>query len=112
MKKTLIQIYKERNNIIEGLTNKVFKKEHVEEIYNERLETCNVCEFKDNEGSKCAVPGTGPCCEKCGCSLSLKLRSLSSSCPILKWGAVLNSLESVLINKSIQENDKTEKDNN
>lgn len=36
------------------------------------------------------VKGTQPCCGECGCSLSLKLRSMDSECPHPdgpKWGA-------------------------
>jgi len=35
----------------------------------------------DNQGLSCVVTGTQPCCSICGCSLSLKLRSLDSECP-------------------------------
>lgn len=110
--KSIIQIYKERNKIIEGLKNKVFKKAHVEEIYNERMEICNECPSLDVSGEKCAVPGTNPCCGECGCSLSLKARSLASECPLKKWLAVLNDAENLLVTKSIEKNDKTENDNN
>ena len=48
---------------------------------------CNKCEHK---GKKCAMPGTGPCCNLCGCSLKLKTRSLSTFCPDKRWMAVLS----------------------
>lgn len=35
----------------------------------------------DKQGVSCVVGGTQPCCAICGCSLSLKLRSLDSICP-------------------------------
>lgn len=35
----------------------------------------------DKEGKACVVAGTQPCCAICGCSLSLKLRSMDSKCP-------------------------------
>lgn len=110
--KSIIQIYKERNKIIEGLKNKVFKKDHVEQIYNERMEVCNQCTSLDVTGENCAVPGTNPCCSECGCSLSLKGRSLASECPLKKWLAVLTDVENLLVTKSIEKNDKTENDNN
>jgi hypothetical protein len=48
------------------------------------------------------VPGTQPCCSKCGCSLSLKLRSLSSECPVGKWDAYFTEEQEVKYN--IQKN--------
>jgi hypothetical protein len=39
------------------------------------------------------VAGTGPCCNVCGCSLSLKTRALSDQCPESKWIAVLTQEE-------------------
>lgn len=108
----LIQIYKERNKIIEGLKNKIFKKEHIEIIYNERMSICLECDSLDIEGKNCTVPGTQPCCSECGCSLGLKGRSLSSECPLDKWKAVVNNFESMLINKSIQLNDEDETNDN
>ena len=39
------------------------------------------------------MPGTQPCCGECGCSLALKIRSLSSGCPISKWDAMLTDEE-------------------
>jgi hypothetical protein len=54
------------------------------------MKICNLCPKIDKIGFNCGVPGTQPCCSECGCSLSLKLRSLESSCPDpngSKWGA-------------------------
>lgn len=98
------EIFKNRSLIWEGLRNKIFKDEHVEEVYNERLEICNGCSDKDNEGSKCAIPGTNPCCGLCGCSLSLKLRSLASECPAKKWLALVNDQEEDMIRQQIINN--------
>jgi hypothetical protein len=36
------------------------------------------------------MPGTQPCCNLCGCSLSFKTRSLSSSCPDFRWKALIS----------------------
>ena len=101
-----IKILKESGKIIEGLKNKVFKKEHVEEIYVERMAICEECPSFDVEGTNCTVPGTGPCCKECGCSMSLKGRSLASSCPLDKWQAIVNNFESALINNLISKDDK------
>lgn len=89
----LIRIWKSRNQIFEGIKNNIFKKKHVEDIAFFRNEICKVCEFIDFEGSKCAVPGTQPCCSECGCSLKLKTRSLSSDCPKGFWLAEMTAEE-------------------
>lgn len=76
--------------IMEGVKNKVFKNEDVEEIANARWVECSTCEHLDETGDKCAVKATKPCCGKCGCSLGLKLRALSSGCPIGKWKHIID----------------------
>lgn len=94
--------------IWEGLKNRIFKTEHVEAIYEERFNICRVCENLDTTGEGCHVQATAPCCNKntggCGCSLALKLRSLSSSCPIKKWEAVVNEQEEEMIRQQILNN--------
>lgn len=74
------KIWQSRSQILEGFKNNLFKSEHIEQIAEERFAICKACPFIDLEGSDCLVPGTQPCCSKCGCSLKLKIRSLSSSC--------------------------------
>lgn len=93
---SLKKIWDSKFKILEGLKNSVFKDKFVEEVAEERMNICKRCEFIDNEGSRCVVPGTQPCCGKCGCSLHLKLRSLSSDCgdeENPKWKAVLTQEE-------------------
>lgn len=105
---SLIKLWKARNQIKEGLINKMFKKEHVEEIYNERLSLCKTCPHFDSKGDDCYVSGTQPCCGICGCSLSLKLRSLSSACADEinpKWDAVLTTEEEDELNEQINTED-------
>jgi nucleoid DNA-binding protein len=97
-KNSLKRIWRHKAEILEGLKNNIFKSESVETIARERSKICINCSFYDIEGTKCAVPGTAPCCGSCGCSLALKLRSLSSDCPTGKWDAVL----------SVEEEDKLE----
>ncbi len=82
-----IKIWKERKKIFEGIKNAIVYNEYVEEIATARYDFCNKCEHK---GDKCAMPGTAPCCNLCGCSLKLKTRSLSTSCPDKRWMAVLS----------------------
>lgn len=86
MKINLKEIWKNRKLIFEGITNAVIRDEVVEDIAVLRHDICDKCEFI---GDDCALPGTAPCCNECGCSLSLKTRSLASSCPKGKWDAVL-----------------------
>jgi len=83
----LKQIWKERSKILEGIKNSVMRDEFVEEVAALRAELCNECPSK---GDKCVVPGTGPCCNECGCSLKFKTRSLSSNCPLDKWKSLLS----------------------
>lgn len=112
----LKEIFKNRSKIWEGLKNNVFKQDHIETIYNERLAICTACKLYDPKGEGCVIGGTQPCCNKnltiedvidglekqgCGCSLSLKLRSLSSDCPARKWLAVTTSQDEDMIKQQI-----------
>ncbi len=87
------KILNARNEILEGVKNSIFKKEAVEVIAKERNEICKSCDFLDEEGTKCYVAGTQPCCGSCGCSLKIKQRSLSSDCPEGFWDPVLTEDE-------------------
>jgi len=94
----LNEIWKNRTQILEGITNIIIRDEFVEDVAKQRLEVCNNCELK---GDKCLVVGTGPCCNECGCSLKLKLRSLSSHCGYPagpKWQAVITEEEENKLN--------------
>ena len=83
---TLKEIWKDRKKIIEGITNSIVRDDFVEHVASLRSDICAECPSK---GKKCAVKGTGPCCNECGCSLGFKTRSLSSSCPLNKWTKVI-----------------------
>ena len=104
--------------IWEGLKNRVFKQEHIEEIAEQRLIICRGCSLYDGVGTGCAIKGTQPCCNSknqdvdaidgslkkgCGCSLALKTRSLHTECPLRKWLAVVNQQEAEMINTQINE---------
>ena len=108
--KSFIKVWKNRKQIAEGIKNKIFKQEHIEEIFEERLAICQKCIHYDLEGKNWYVPGTQPCCGECGCSLALKLRSLSSDCGLAKWKALTSEEEEDQINyqilKSNQNGDK------
>jgi hypothetical protein len=87
---TLKKIWKERKKIIEGITNSVIRDSFVEQVAALRFDICNECPSK---GKKCAVKGTAPCCNECGCSLTFKTRSLSSECPLGKWEPIISEEE-------------------
>jgi hypothetical protein len=97
LKKNIIQIWKTKGQILEGITNSIFKKDDVEEIAEYRMSICRRCHLYDVHGEGCMVPGTAPCCNEkaggCGCSLEFKTRSLSSDCPLNRWKAILSEDE-------------------
>jgi len=86
MKNVLNLIWQNRSQIFEGIKNSAIRDETVEEISRLRYDICDECPEK---GKKCAVKGTAPCCNECGCSLAFKTRSLSASCPLGKWDALI-----------------------
>jgi hypothetical protein len=100
--KSVIKIWKAKGQILEGIKNNIFKVDHIEEIAAERMAFCEGCILFDG---KCAMPGTGPCCGDCGCSLKLKVRSLSSECPLAepKWKAVLTFEEEYMLQAKLRE---------
>lgn len=97
-----IGAFRNASKILEGIRNKTFKKEHVEAEAAARYAICKKCPFLDTQGSECMVPGTQPCCGSCGCSLSLKTRSLSSECPQGKWRAILTDEQEQMLNESLK----------
>lgn len=108
LKKNIIQIWKNKDLILEGITNSIFKKEDVEEIAKWRLEICSTCPLFTHSDAGCMVPKTGPCCDMtkggCGCSLGFKTRSLSSECPHPdgpKWKSEMNEYEEDLLNEKL-----------
>lgn len=99
---SLLKIWKNRNQILEGIRNNIFKKEHIEEIAQERMTICNDC---TSIGTNCVAPGTEPCCGECGCSLKFKVRALSANCPLDKWKAILTEEEEDLLNSNLNRHD-------
>jgi len=87
---TLKEIWKNRKQIFEGITNSIIKDAVVEQVADLRYEICYTCEHK---GRKCAVKGTAPCCNLCGCSLAFKTRALSTECPDGRWKAIISEKE-------------------
>ena len=101
----IFKLWKTKGQILEGITNSIFKKEDVEAVAEYRMHICKNCKLYDEKGEGCMVPGTQPCCNEkkggCGCSLSLKTRALSSDCPLKKWKAELTEEEEDLLNKKL-----------
>ena len=90
MANSLKQIWKNRKQIFEGITNSILRDEYVESVSRLRMEACDVCPSK---GDECVVIGTAPCCNECGCSLTFKTRALSTECPLGKWNALMTEEE-------------------
>jgi hypothetical protein len=107
LKNNLIRLWKSKGQIIEGITNSIFKREDVEMIAEERMKICRECpsHLYDEEGEGCMVLGTGPCCDMtkggCGCSLGFKTRSLSAGCELGHWNAELSDQEEDLLNEKL-----------
>jgi hypothetical protein len=87
MANNLKNIWSNRKQILEGITNSLIRDEFVEDVARVRRELCDQCSSKGNE---CVVVGTGPCCNECGCSLGFKTRALSTECPLGKWKALIS----------------------
>jgi hypothetical protein len=106
---SLAKIWHNRKQILEGTFNLAKKNEFVEEVSAYRMAICNTCTYKSaSEG--CGIPGTGPCCSACGCSLKIKTRSLSSACGAIekdeppKWLPVMSpKQENILEQKEKEE---------
>ena len=88
--------------IAECIKNKIFTKDDVDDIAWKRWEICVQCHNFDKIGSHCAVPGTQPCCADCGCILNLKVRSLSSECPIGKWSKFMTEDQEKNLKNSLE----------
>lgn len=84
-------IWKNKWHILKGFWHSIFKTRYIESVAADRLEICATCPDLDEQGVKCMMPGTHPCCGKCGCSLAMKVRDLSSGCGNLdnpKWDPI------------------------
>jgi hypothetical protein len=99
--KNLIEVWKNKGKILEGIVNSVFKRGDVEEVAQARHSVCNTCEHKDSVGKSCLAPGSQPCCFLCGCSLAFKTRSMSSECPDGRWKALMTDEEEEILNEKL-----------
>jgi len=79
------------SNIVSGFTNLAFPNEEVEKIAKTRAEICAGCPFATKTGMYSVVRDNrtvtiqGMKCDKCGCNLSAKVRSIHDTCPVGKW---------------------------
>ena len=105
LRENIIRVWKSKGQILEGVTNSIFKKEDVEQIAQQRMQVCFKCALLDMQGDGCLVGGTAPCCDQtkggCGCSLGFKTRSLSSECPKGYWLAEVTQEEEDVINQKL-----------
>lgn len=90
--------------ILEGVFNYYFTRKKIEKIASYRNDICSTCPLIDLIGGDCEVPGTQPCCSKCGCSLKYKTRSMSSECPQGRWFAVMTEEEEDDLNAKLESN--------
>jgi hypothetical protein len=101
----LIRIWKSKGQILEGVTNSIFKREDVEEIAKARMDICFFCDLYTESDEGCMVGGTAPCCNEkrggCGCSLKFKTRSLSSSCPMGHWPEEMSEQEETALKEKL-----------
>ena len=98
----LIGAFGNMPSILEGIKNRIFTRDDVEEIAKIRWDICTRCRNFDTIGHSCAVPGTAPCCKDCGCILNLKVRSMSASCPIGEWAAFMNKDDEEKLKNSLE----------
>lgn len=103
--KKYIDAFKNIDKITEGIKNNIFKKEHIEAVATDRFQICIKCSLFDAKGDDCLAAGTQPCCSDCGCSLTFKVRSLSSECPKGYWDALVTEDQEDLITNQISKND-------
>jgi len=101
----LLKAFGNIDQIYEGIKNKTFKKDHIEAIAEYRWDICYRCDKKDDRGTFCTAPKTQPCCKECGCSLGYKMRSLSSECPLKKWGSVMPEEAEERLRESLSKDD-------
>lgn len=100
----LIELWKKKGKIFEGITHSIFKREDVEAIAEQRLAICrsNSCGYHDREGtSPNAVMKGSESCASCGCKLAWKTRALSDACPMDFWKAVLTDTEDAVLKEKL-----------
>lgn len=118
-RESLLRAWKSKNQILEGIVNKVFKNEHIEEIAEERMMICesNLCGYYDADGSsERAVVKGQPACAGCGCALALKVRCMSCHCHLKDeklhplWDAVISPAEETLLRERLTAQNESQTD--
>jgi len=113
--KILPDIWKNKTSIMEGIKNKTFKKQDIEELAEYRHSICNSCiwnskhykiledvpevikEIKGEEWVMDIIQSNDEKCLHCSCNVSfdnsIKIRSLSANCPLPEpaWEAIVES---------------------
>jgi hypothetical protein len=100
--KKYLAVFKNADQIVEGIKNNIFKQEHIEAVATDRFQVCIKCSLFDASGDNCLAPGTQPCCSDCGCSLAFKVRSLSTSCPKGFWDSLMTEELEEKVNQQIK----------
>jgi hypothetical protein len=77
----LKDIWKNKKEILEGVSNSLKKDKTILEVSKLRQDISNSCESLSTD----CLPMVSTCCKICGCSIKFKTNSMSSSCPINKW---------------------------
>jgi hypothetical protein len=77
-------------NVLNGWGNYINGSETINELARDRAKKCSTCIHLVTESLLRKLPDAittiqGKKCNKCGCPLSSKLRSLNEHCPIKLW---------------------------
>jgi hypothetical protein len=115
VKKLLPEIWKNKESILEGIKNRTFKQDHIEDLAKHREEICKGCvwyskhyssyeevpevirDIKGQDWVEDFLYRDSANCLYCGCNISLvdslKLRSPREQCPLPepKWEAVVEN---------------------
>lgn len=101
---SLIELWKKKDRIFEGITHSIFRREDVEAIAEKRLAICrsNTCGYHDPNGqsANAVLKGTESC-GSCGCKLAWKTRALSDACPEGFWEPVLTETEEAALKEKL-----------
>ena len=95
--------------IYDGWKNLIIPEEHlkphIDKVATARINICNTCEYDSNKSlTTMAKIRFDRHCTHCGCTLSAKTRSLTSECPIGKWGAAVKDEDYGTEESNIEEN--------
>jgi hypothetical protein len=100
----LIEFWKKKDKILDGITHSIFKRQDIEQLAQKRLAMCrsNTCQQYDPQGqSPNAVLKGAESCGACGCKLAWKTRALSDGCPLGFWLPVLTDVEESLLKEKL-----------